>query len=105
MPFKSLVSQKTVSQAKIKFRDEDNAVKKKKAGNNNVIIDANGCYLNVPGVAINDNFQVLDEFGAFNERIFMMAVPFIAGYNPDYSGLDFCEAASKFIASNILKKE
>lgn len=34
----------------------------------------------------------------------MMAVPYIAGYNPDYSGLDFCEAASKFIVESILKE-
>jgi hypothetical protein len=27
----------------------------------------------------------------------MMAVPYIGGFNPDYSGLDFCEAASKEI--------
>jgi uncharacterized NAD(P)/FAD-binding protein YdhS len=103
LPYKSLLEQKTVSRAKIKFRDANNAVKEKEAGNENVIIDENGYYLNVPGIAINDNFQVLDEFGAYNERIFMMAVPFIAGYNPDYSGLDFCEAASKFIVESILK--
>ncbi|MEO7120964.1 MAG: FAD/NAD(P)-binding protein [Ginsengibacter sp.] len=103
LPYKSLLDQKTVSPAKIKFRDANNAVKEKEAGNEDVIIDKNGYYLNVPGIAINDNFQVLDEFGAYNERIFMMAVPFIAGYNPDYSGLDFCEAASKFIVQSILK--
>jgi len=103
LPYKGLLDQKTVSPAKIKFRNAENAVTEKEAGNENVIIDKNGYYLNVPGIAINDNFQVLDEFGAYNERILMMAVPFIAGYNPDYSGLDFCEAASKFIVDSILK--
>src|SRR6185437_15953269 len=87
LPFKSLVEQKTISPAKIKFRDISMAVLEKEAGNKNVIIDKNGYYLNVPGIAINDNFQVLDEFGAYNDRLFIMAVPFIAGYNPDYSGL------------------
>ncbi|MEO8961104.1 MAG: FAD/NAD(P)-binding protein [Ginsengibacter sp.] len=104
LPYKSLTDKKTVSPAKIKFRNTIVAIKEKEAGNKDVIIDKNGYYLNVPGIAINDNFQVLDEFGAYNERIFMMAVPYIAGYNPDYSGLDFCEAASKFIVHTILKE-
>lgn len=104
LPYKSLMDKKTVSSAKIKFRETRVAIKEKEAGNKDVIIDENGSYLNVPGIAINDNFQVLDEFGAYNERIFMMAVPYIAGYNPDYSGLDFCEAASKFIVPTILKE-
>jgi hypothetical protein len=104
LPYKSLLNEKTVSQAKIKFRDPENAIKEKTAGNQNVIIDQNGYYLNVPGIAINDNFQVLDEFGAYNERIFMMAVPFISGYNPDYSGLDFCEISSKRVVQTIVEK-
>lgn len=104
LPFKSLVEQKTIGPAKIKFRDSNVAIREKEAGNKNVIIDNNGYYLNVPGIAINDNFQVLDEFGAYNDRLFIMAVPYIAGYNPDYSGLDFCEAASKFIVQSIIQQ-
>ena len=103
LPFKSLLDQKTVSSAKIKFRDPRIALKEKAAGNNNAIIDENGYYLNVPGIAINDNFQVLNEYGAFNNRIYMMAVPYIGGFNPDYSGLDFCEAASKYVAESLIK--
>ena len=63
---------------------------------------ADDYYLRVPGIAINDNYQVVDDFGAFNKRIYMMAVPYIGGFNPDYSGLDFCEAASNRIAKSIL---
>ena len=103
LPYKSLVNKKTVSSAKIRFRDAASAVKEKENGNENVITDENGSYLKVPGIAINDNFQVLDEFGGYNDRIFFMAVPFMAGYNPDYSGLDFCEAASKFVVQSILE--
>jgi len=33
----------------------------------------------------------------------MMAVPYIGGYNPDYSGLDFSEAASAKIVNALLK--
>jgi hypothetical protein len=32
-----------------------------------------------------------------------MAVPFMGGYNPDYSGLDFCEHASAKVVASILK--
>lgn len=61
-----------------------------------------GEYLTVPGLAINDHFQLLDAYGALNERIYIMAVPFIGGYNPDYSGLDFSEAASKLIIQTLI---
>ena len=60
-------------------------------------------YLKVAGITINDYFQVVDSFGALNERIYMMAVPYIGGYNPDYSGLDFGEAASSKISEGILQ--
>lgn len=59
-------------------------------------------YLTVPGLAINDHFQLVDRYGAFNERIFVMAVPMIGGFNPDYSGLDFGEAASALVAERLL---
>ncbi|MEP6465016.1 MAG: FAD/NAD(P)-binding protein [Parafilimonas sp.] len=103
LPYKSLLDKKTVSPAKLKFRNANAAILEKEKGNKNVIIDERGHYLNVAGIAINDDFQVVDEYGDYNERIFMMAVPYIGGYNPDYSGLDFCEAASKLIAACILK--
>lgn len=106
LPYKSLLANKTVSPAKIKFRDANLAIREKENGNKNIVADAAGnYYLNVSGIAINDNFQVIDEYGAYNERIFMMAVPYIGGYNPDYSGLDFCEAASKMIVDTIMKEQ
>ena len=58
-------------------------------------------YLRVPGIRINDHFQVLNKYGAYNERIYVMAVPHIGGFNPDYSGLDFCEAASEKVVSHL----
>ncbi|MDO7744991.1 MAG: hypothetical protein MUP99_14505, partial [Pedobacter sp.] len=57
--------------------------------------------LRVPGITINDSFQAIDDYDALNERIYIMAVPYIGGYNPDYSGLDFCEAASAAIIKSI----
>ncbi len=104
LPFKSLIDKKTVSQARLKFKDAAAGLKAMQQGNEDVIKDEQGNYfLNVPGIAINDNFQVVDEYGIANERIYMMAVPYIGGYNPDYSGLDFCEEASSRVVESIVK--
>lgn len=103
IPYKSLVDKKTVSAAKLKFRNREAGLKEMTKGNNTIDEDVQGnYYLHVPGIAINDNFQVLDEYGGYNNRIFMMAVPYIGGYNPDYSGLDFCEEASARIVEAML---
>lgn len=40
-----------------------------------------------------------------DEHIYIMAVPCIGGYNPDYSGLDFCEEASERIVKSLLGQE
>jgi uncharacterized NAD(P)/FAD-binding protein YdhS len=102
IPFESLKKDRVLSRAKIKFRDNahgKNALRDKE----NVGLGEDGhYYLLVPGVTINDSFQVVDDYGALNERLFFMAVPYIKGYNPDYSGLDFCEEASKRIVDCLL---
>ncbi len=104
IPYQSLLTNKTVSAAKIKFRDAKTGLYEMTKDNNKISVDMEGnYYMNVSGIAINDNFQVLDEFGSYNNRIFMMAVPYIGGFNPDYSGLDFCEAASARIVHTILR--
>ena len=104
IPYKSLVRNKTVSAAKLKFRNRETGLYEMTKDTKGISEDVEGnYYMNVAGIAINDNFQVLDEFGGYNSRIFMMAVPYIGGYNPDYSGLDFCEAASARITKTILK--
>lgn len=102
-PFKSLIESETASQAKFKFHNPAIARTEKKKGNKDVIIDLNGNYLNVAGLAINDSFQLTDPYGVANENIFIMAVPFISGFNPDYSGLDFCEEASEKIITKLLR--
>ncbi|MBC7417068.1 MAG: hypothetical protein H7325_02820 [Pedobacter sp.] len=102
-PFKSLLRDRTVSPAKLKFRDSNAANFWVNSQVKGVEKAADGQYLNVPGIAINDNFQVLDEFGAQNPRIYVVAVPYISGFNPDYSGLDFGEAASAIIAKSLLQ--
>jgi len=100
-PFKSLLKNQTVSPAKLKFRSAAEGEKALQAGEIVTQDDQGTYYLTVPGIAINDHFQVVDTYGAFNERIYIMAVPYIGGYNPDYSGLDFSEAAAAAIAKRL----
>jgi hypothetical protein len=101
-PFKSLRNGKTISPAKLKFSSALAGQKAMEEGKE-VSQDQNGdFYLKVSGITINDHFQVVDAYGAFNERIYIMAVPYIGGYNPDYSGLDFSEAASSAIIKRLI---
>ena len=101
-PFDGLKEHGTVSEAYLYFAEKENALAELAAGNDLVKVDDAGkYYLTVPGININDHFQVLDKFGSYNNRVYMMAVPHIGGLNPDYSGLDFCETAAKRIANSI----
>ncbi|OOQ60372.1 FAD/NAD(P)-binding protein [Mucilaginibacter pedocola] len=89
--------------ARLAFRDPNAGRELLKDGDQRITEDGQGnCYLTVPGLAINGHFQLMDEFNGLNERIYVMAVPFIAGFNPDYSGLDFGEAASGKIIERLL---
>ena len=104
-PFSSLKNDDIVSAAYLHFKDDDKALKEISDGNKLVFPAATeGYYMKVPGININDHFQVLNSFGAFNPNIFIMAVPFIGGLNPDYSGLDFCDTASDKIAETIFSR-
>lgn len=105
-PFKGLPAGGSISAARLKFRSREVGEKTLKAGNPDVEQDEAGdYYLRVPGITINDYFQVLDKYGAYSNRIYIMAVPYIGGYNPDYSGLDFCEAASGKILEGMVNSE
>lgn len=102
-PFKSLVDNQTISQAMLKFKSAaigEGMV----AENEDVLKTENGdYYLKIAGIGINDNYQITDHYGSYNERIYIMAVPYIGGFNPDYSGLDFCEQASQKITNSLVK--
>ena len=103
-PFKTLIKEKKLSQAKVKFKNPEAGEKELIKGNEDVKKDTDGSYfMNVSGITINDHFQIVNSSGVRNERIYIMAVPYISGYNPDYSGLDFCEHASKLICEEILR--
>ncbi|QRR00327.1 FAD/NAD(P)-binding protein [Dyadobacter sandarakinus] len=102
-PFKSMLSRETVSRAMIRFKSAEAGAQEKEQENKDVVQNIAGDYfLTVPGVTINDCFQVVNNYGVANPRIYIMAVPYIGGYNPDYSGLDFCDQASKCIADAII---
>lgn len=104
LPFISLLKNKTVSSAKLAFRDEEKGREEMEKNPDKMIRDAEGnYYLDVPGIAINDHFQVVNANGQSNERIYMMAVPYIGGFNPDYSGLDFGEEASARVFKGLKK--
>lgn len=93
-PFKSLRDNFSISPARLKFRNGENALKLIEEQHSQVDEQNGEYFLKVPGIGINDYFQVLDRYLAFNERIYIAAVSHIGGHNPDYSGLDFCEEAS-----------
>lgn len=105
-PFEGLIKGGTMSAAHLQFKSADEGAKEKAAGNPLITHDSLGNYfLQVPGININDAFQVLDKYGVNNTRVYIMAVPYIAGLNPDYSGLDFCETASERIIKTMLNPE
>ncbi|PST81554.1 hypothetical protein C7T94_18965 [Pedobacter yulinensis] len=101
-PFQTLREKRTVTQARLQFQDPEIGRRQLSEGVAGISADQDGNYfLDVPGVAIDDSFAVVDAYGARNERIFLMAVPYMGGYNPDYSGLDFCDTAGNTIARAI----
>ena len=103
-PFRGLVENNSITQASLRFQSKEKGEKEWQAENGKVKNHQDGNYsLEVPGITINDSFQVIDAQNEPNPRVYIMAVPYIGGYNPDYSGLDFCEEASGRIAEEIKK--
>lgn len=101
-PFNGLLENKSVSPAELSFKSQEKGSEEMTSGNKKVRKAKDGNYrLQVPGIKINDSFQIVNDSNEANRRIYMMAVPYIGGYNPDYSGLDFCEEASGRIAKEI----
>ena len=101
-PFQSLIDQQVISPARIRFRSTAAAEEQMNGGATNIERSGDAYYLGVSGITINDSFQVVDRYGIGNDRIYIMAVPYIGGYNPDYSGLDFGEEASGRIVSALV---
>lgn len=102
IPFPGLKEKGTIAPAKLQFRVQTLASSLLEE-HQDIEIGVDGqYYLKVPGLAINDYFQVVDKYLALNPRIYVMSVPFIGGYNPDYSGLDFCETAADQIVKSLV---
>lgn len=102
-PFKTLINNHTLSEAKLKFKSAIVGEKMMVTNHEVLKTENDDYYLKISGISINDNYQVTDDYGSYNDRIYMMAVPYIGGFNPDYSGLDFCEQASKRIIESLVK--
>ncbi|MCJ8154640.1 FAD/NAD(P)-binding protein [Chryseobacterium sp. SSA4.19] len=103
VPFEGLKQNGLISSGYLKFKSPENAKAAYQKDHKNIIeTDADQYYLKVKGLNINDHFQALDYYGKRIPDLFIMAVPYIAGLNPDYSGLDFCDTAAKRIADTIL---
>jgi uncharacterized NAD(P)/FAD-binding protein YdhS len=100
-PFQRL-KESSLSPARIKFRSPEEGMKEKKKGNKEVEADDKNWYLHVPGIAITDSFAPINKEGQVNPRIYMLASPFISGFNPDFSGLDVCSTAAKIVTEDIL---
>ncbi|QQR59215.1 MAG: FAD/NAD(P)-binding protein [Candidatus Melainabacteria bacterium] len=81
-PFKSLMKGGTVSQARLNFK-------------------SNKGHQNVDGLQITDSFQVVNEKGEANKRVYLLTVAFMKGLNPDFSGIDFFEHATELVVKSI----
>ncbi|MCD9854448.1 FAD/NAD(P)-binding protein [Epilithonimonas sp. JDS] len=102
LPFASLRSSELVSAAYLNFKENSNALELQENSEVSVIKGQNdNYYMKVHGLEINDYFQSLDTYGQAVDNLFIMAVPFIGGLNPDYSGLDFCDTAASRIVMAI----
>ena len=102
LPFEGLRSNNLVSSAYLNFKSNDIAERLSETNDIPVVKGQNdNYYLKVHGLEINDYFQSLNMYGQTVDNLFIMAVPFIGGLNPDYSGLDFCDTAASRIV-NVL---
>lgn len=102
LPFAGLKENEIVSSGYLNFKNAEEAKKLLENGDDKVKAGENGnYYLAVNGLSINDHFQALDKYGKISQNLYIMAVAFISGLNPDYSGLDFCETASEIIVKSI----
>lgn len=104
-PFKTLIEQGAISPARLQFKNQDSALELLNDHTKDIEKVGEHYFLNVPGIAISDSYEVVARNGKTGNELFIMAVPYMGGFNPDYSGLDFCEAASLKIASRLLMEE
>lgn len=104
-PFKSMFSIEPILPAKVRFKDKQQGAEQMVQRHKNINLGSdNEYYLSLPGFAINDHYQPILENGSPSHRYFIMAVPYISGFNPDYSGFDFCEQVANLIVNKLCQK-
>ncbi|MFL9833727.1 FAD/NAD(P)-binding protein [Chryseobacterium terrae] len=102
LPFEGLKDQNITSSGYLSFKEYSKGKELFENGTEDVIEGHNNnYYLKVPGLGINDYFQSLNIYNEAVKNLYIMAVPFIGGLNPDYSGLDFCDTAAEKIAEAL----
>ncbi|WP_294296596.1 FAD/NAD(P)-binding protein [uncultured Chryseobacterium sp.] len=102
IPFEGLRKDGSISSGYLRFKDKNKGAEAFEKDSSHILkIEPDYFYLRVDGLNINDHFQALDYYGEATENLYIMAVPYIAGLNPDYSGLDFCDTAGKRVALAI----
>lgn len=103
IPFEGLKNGRLISSGYIKFKDPEKGKSEFERDSSHIMkTEPDNYYLRVDGLNINDHFQALDYYGKATEDLYIMAVPYIAGLNPDYSGLDFCDTAGKRIVQSLV---
>ncbi|MDQ1095946.1 MULTISPECIES: FAD/NAD(P)-binding protein [Chryseobacterium] len=102
VPFEGLKDSGTISSGYLRFKSAEKGEESYEKDHSNIIkADQENYYLRVKGLNINDYFQALDYYGHPTPELFIMAVPYIGGLNPDYSGLDFCDTAGKVVVKAL----
>ncbi|TKB97105.1 FAD/NAD(P)-binding protein [Pedobacter cryotolerans] len=99
--FDGLKEAGAISSAKLNFKDQEIGAAEFVDNEKVKQSEDQSFTLDVPGITINDHFQIVDERGEANPHLFIMAVPYIGGFNPDYSGIDFSEEASQRIIAKF----
>mgnify|MGYP001160089020 CR=1 FL=1 len=101
-PFKSMFEDAEPLVAKVRFKDKHQGKKHLTDNPKSVCIGSDDeYYLETGGFAINDDFQPILANGSVDKRYFIMAVPYISGFNPDYSGFDFCDQVAELIVNKL----
>ncbi|MDR6513610.1 FAD/NAD(P)-binding protein [Chryseobacterium camelliae] len=104
VPFEGLKDSGMISSGYLRFRSPEQGEESYEKDHTNIIkADQGNYYLRVKGLNINDYFQALDYYGYPAKGLFIMAVPYIGGLNPDYSGLDFCDTAGRVVVKALKK--
>jgi len=104
-PFPALIDAGYISQALLRFSDQVSAKDLYNKDEKEVVRAEDGdYYLPVAGIAINDYYQVVQKNGLSCNQIYIISVPHITGFNPDYSGFDFCDEASSIIVDGMISE-